>query len=73
VPHPAIDLLRRLAGRVSDEAMRGYLGTGEMTMMGDSLVGYLGRTGVALTDVEHDLLASVVDGSGRTGRGPAYR
>lgn len=61
---PAIDLLRRLAGRVDDDALRGfrgYLGAGETTMMGDSLVGYLVRKSVSLTDVEHEILAGLVD------------
>jgi hypothetical protein len=62
VASPAIELLRRLAGRVSDDALRGfrgYLGAGETTMMGDSLVGYLSRNAVPLTDAEHELLTSV--------------
>ncbi len=62
VASPAIELLRRLAGRVSDDALqgfRGYLGAGETTMMGDSLVGYLSRNAVPLTAAEHELLTSV--------------
>jgi hypothetical protein len=62
VASSAIELLRRLAGRVSDDALqgfRGYLGAGETTMMGDSLVGYLSRNAVPLTAAEHELLTSV--------------
>jgi hypothetical protein len=61
---PEIDLLRRLAGRVEDDALsgfRGYLGAGETTMMGDSLVSYLAYEAVPLTDAEHEILAAVVD------------
>lgn len=61
---PAIELLRNLAGRVPDDAMsgfRGYLGAGETTMMGDSLVGHLGRHHVPLTDFERALLVTVAD------------
>jgi hypothetical protein len=64
VTEPAIDLLRHLAGRVPDDAMsgfRGYLGAGETTMMGDSLVGHLGQHQVPLTDFERALLAAVAD------------
>jgi hypothetical protein len=64
VVDPEIDLLRRLAGRVEDDALsgfRGYLGAGETTMMGDSLVGYLGRRSVPLTDAERELLVAVAD------------
>jgi hypothetical protein len=60
---PRIDLLRRLAGRVDDDALRGfrgYLAAGETTMMGDSLVSYLAYEAVPLTDAEHEILASVV-------------
>jgi hypothetical protein len=61
---PEIELLRRLAGRVDDDALsgfRGYLGAGETTMMGDSLVSYLAYEAVPLTAAEHQMLASVVD------------
>jgi hypothetical protein len=60
---PEIDLLRRLAGRVNDDALngfRGYLGAGETTMLGDSLVSYLGDESIPLTDAEHELLSSFV-------------
>jgi len=65
---PRIDLLRRLAGRVDDDALRGfrgYLAAGETTMMGDSLVSHLVYESVPLTDSEHGTLAAIVRADAR--------
>lgn len=61
---PEIDLLRRLAGRVDDDVLRGLrgrLGAGETAMMADELVDHLADHGVGLTDAELALLDSFAD------------